>query len=233
MPKVRPGFFWLGLAQLLASGQSWHITSGAVLKHQKCKVQCHIISVAMVGWGSLFKWRISYTSETHSPPPPLSGWKAKVRGESVADISDVLLHTNHVSKEWLKVKKGHVQGVDALIASFSKFDKDHPNFIINSNLGEQTVISVQTNFMWSQLLKDQPLEGPINGIVNDAAHGWWREQNSLLVVSSVYCPNLPISSVGSWAYSLIQTVWVLHILNTTFLLFLWALLTRPSCRVLF
>jgi len=24
-PKVRPGFFWLGLARLLASGQSWHI----------------------------------------------------------------------------------------------------------------------------------------------------------------------------------------------------------------
>ena len=30
-PKVRPGFFWPGLAQLLASGWSWHITNGNVI----------------------------------------------------------------------------------------------------------------------------------------------------------------------------------------------------------
>ncbi|KAF9030656.1 hypothetical protein BJ165DRAFT_1358700 [Panaeolus papilionaceus] len=44
--------------------------------------------------------------------------------------------------------------------------------------------------MCSQLIKDSPLDGPINGMVNDAAHGWWKESNSLLMVTSTYCPQL-------------------------------------------
>ena len=44
--------------------------------------------------------------------------------------------------------------------------------------------------MRTLLLKEYTLEGPINGMVNDAAHGWWREQNSLLMVTSTYCLEL-------------------------------------------
>ena len=44
--------------------------------------------------------------------------------------------------------------------------------------------------MGTLLLKDDALEGPLNGMVNDAAHGWWREQNSLLMVTSTYCLEL-------------------------------------------
>ncbi|KAF8956646.1 hypothetical protein BDZ97DRAFT_1925337 [Flammula alnicola] len=122
-------------------------------------------------------------------------------GESVAHISDVLLNAHRVSKERSKIKKGHVQGADALIASFSKFAAERPNFVIHSNLGEQTVICVQTNFMRSQLVKDQRLEEPVNGMVNDAAHGWWKERNSLLVVSSIYCPYLFCWVPGVLSYS--------------------------------
>ncbi|KAF8962433.1 hypothetical protein BDZ97DRAFT_1759284 [Flammula alnicola] len=122
-------------------------------------------------------------------------------GESVADISDVLLNAHRVGKERSKIKKGHVQGADALIASFSKFAAERPNFVIHSNLGEQTVICVQTNFMRSQLVKDQRLEEPVNGMVNDAAHGWWKERNSLLVVSSIYCPYLFCWVPGVLSYS--------------------------------
>ncbi|KAF8903683.1 hypothetical protein CPB84DRAFT_1746080 [Gymnopilus junonius] len=93
-------------------------------------------------------------------------------GESVADISDVLLNAGRVSKEK------------------QKFARDHPNFVIHSQFDEATVISVQTNFMRSQLVKESRLEGPVNGMVNDAAHGWWKERNSLLMVSSTYCPDL-------------------------------------------
>jgi hypothetical protein len=111
------------------------------------------------------------------------------------------LNAQRVSKERAKVKKGHVQGADALIASFSKFAADHPNFVIHSNLGEHTVISVQTNFMRSQLLKDEPMEEPVNGMVNDGAHGWWKERNSLLVISSVYCPTLLCWVPGVLSYT--------------------------------
>lgn len=38
-------------------------------------------------------------------------------------------------------------------------------------------------------------------MVNDAAHGWWKEQKSLLVVSSVYCPTLLCWVPGVLSYS--------------------------------
>ena len=34
------------------------------------------------------------------------------------------------------------------------------------------------------------MDGSVNGTVNDAAHGWWKEHTSLLIVSSTYCPDL-------------------------------------------
>ena len=40
------------------------------------------------------------------------------------------------------------------------------------------------------MVKEHLLDGPINRLVNDAAHGWWKERNSLLMVTSFYCPNL-------------------------------------------
>lgn len=111
-------------------------------------------------------------------------------GKSVADISDVLLNADRVSKERQKVKNGQIQSADGLIAAFSKFTKEHPNFVIHSNLGEQTVICLQTPFMRSQLVKNSRMDGSVNGTVNDAAHGWWKERTSLLMVSSTYCPDL-------------------------------------------
>ena len=111
-------------------------------------------------------------------------------GKSAADISDVLLNADRVSKERQKVKRGKVQSADGLIAAFSKFALERLNFVIHSHLGEQTVICLQTPFMRSQLVKNSHLEGAINRTVNDAAHGWWKEHNSLLMVSLTYCPDL-------------------------------------------
>ena len=119
----------------------------------------------------------------------------------MADISDVLLNADRVSKERQKVKKGQVQSADGLIAAFSKFALEHPNFVVHSNLGEQTVICLQTPFMRSQLVKNSCLEGTVNGTVNDAAHGWWKERNSLLMVSSTYCPDLLCWVPGVLSYT--------------------------------
>ncbi|KAF5378164.1 hypothetical protein D9615_007525 [Tricholomella constricta] len=111
-------------------------------------------------------------------------------GHSVADISDVLLNADRVSKERKSVKRGADTGGDSFIRAFSDFEVNHPGFIIASTLGRVTVISLQTKFMRSQLLKEEILNEPVNGMVNDAAHGWWKERTSLLMVTSTYCPVL-------------------------------------------
>jgi hypothetical protein len=196
---------------------------GAVLKHQKCEVISYLwrwCSGVHYSNGGFHRHRrpthllhlsreeeqrFSEIVKAHPNSGPLQlivgvpGIEGP--GESVADISDILLNAQRVSKERAKVKKGHVQGADALITSFSKFAADHPNFVIHSNLGEHTVISVQTNFMRSQLLKDEPMEEPVNGMVNDGTHGWWKERNSLLVISSVYCPTLLCWVPGVLSYT--------------------------------
>ncbi|KAF5379487.1 hypothetical protein D9615_006638 [Tricholomella constricta] len=99
-------------------------------------------------------------------------------GESVADISDVLLNADRVTKERQKLKRPADTGGDHFIRAFAKFEQEHPGFIILSTIGKVTVISVQTPFMQSQMVKDEVLDGPVNGMVSDAAHGWWKERTS-------------------------------------------------------
>ncbi|TFK35257.1 hypothetical protein BDQ12DRAFT_668748 [Crucibulum laeve] len=60
--------------------------------------------------------------------------------------------------------------------AFAKFSAEHKGFVIHSKLDEVTVISLQTPFMRSQLIKDYILDEPVNGLVSDAAHGWWRDE---------------------------------------------------------
>lgn len=62
-------------------------------------------------------------------------------GESVADIFDVLLNVDRVSKERLKVKHGIGKSGDNFLENFAKFEDEHPDFIILSRLGKYTVIS--------------------------------------------------------------------------------------------
>ena len=38
-PKVRPGFFWPGLARLLASGRNRHITTSTLLSFRRKKIE--------------------------------------------------------------------------------------------------------------------------------------------------------------------------------------------------
>ena len=111
-------------------------------------------------------------------------------GESVADISDVFLNADRVSKERQKIKLNTDSGGDNFISAFAKFTEEYPGFVIYSTLGTITVISVQTKFMQSNLFKEFTLDGPVNGTVNDAAHGWWKERNSLLMITSAYSPLL-------------------------------------------
>ncbi|KAF8160154.1 hypothetical protein BJ912DRAFT_936174 [Pholiota molesta] len=111
-------------------------------------------------------------------------------GQSAADISDAFLNIDRVSKEQQKIKCNAESGGDRFIEEFVKFMDEYPGFVIYSTLGTVTVFSVQTNFMRSILVKDTKLDDSINGTVNDAAHGWWKERNSLLMITSAYSPAL-------------------------------------------
>lgn len=121
-------------------------------------------------------------------------------GESVADISDVLLNAHRVSKEKKKIKNLTGHG-DSFIAAFAEFSKDHPGFVVHAQLGEVTVISLQSPFMVSQLVKDGSIDGPVNGTVNDAAHGWWKQRTSLLMITSAYSPDLLCWVPGLFSYT--------------------------------
>ena len=122
-------------------------------------------------------------------------------GESVADISDVLLNAHRVSKEKQKTKKGTGLTGAAFLAKFAQFSRDHPGFVVHTQIGEITVISLQSPFMVSQLVKDGIVDGPVNGTVNDAAHGWWKGRTSLLMITSAYSTDLLCWVPGLFSYT--------------------------------
>ena len=112
-------------------------------------------------------------------------------GQSAADISPALLNIDRVAKERQRVKRGHDStNGDDFIAAFAKFTTEHADFVLLENIGSITVVALQSPFMVSQLVREEKLDLPINGFVNDAAHGWWKERNHLLMITSVYSPEL-------------------------------------------
>jgi len=123
-------------------------------------------------------------------------------GKSVADISPVFLNADRVSKEHRKIKH-NVDGTggDNFIATFAKFTSEYPNFVLAEVFGPVTVISLQSPFMVSQLVRDEKVDSSVNGLVNDAAHGWWKEKNSLLMITSVYSPELSCWIPGLMSYT--------------------------------
>ncbi|OBZ71233.1 hypothetical protein A0H81_08564 [Grifola frondosa] len=51
------------------------------------------------------------------------------------------------------------------------------------------------------MVKESLLDGAVNGLVSDAAHGFWLERNSLLIVTSCYAPSLNRWIPGLFTYS--------------------------------
>ncbi|PPR02123.1 hypothetical protein CVT24_011345 [Panaeolus cyanescens] len=147
------------------------------------------------------QFRALVTSNPKSGPLQLVVGVPGLHGprESAADISPVLVNADRVGKERQKIV--HQPTSDGLVAAVRQFDIDHPQFIIHSTIRRVSVISLQTPFMRSQLFKDSRLEGPVNGMVNDAAHGWWKERNSLLMVTSTYSVQLHCWVPGVFSYT--------------------------------
>ncbi|KAJ7825884.1 hypothetical protein B0H14DRAFT_2368599 [Mycena olivaceomarginata] len=111
---------------------------------------------------------------------------------SVANISPALVNTERVKYERRKVLvpgSGGYRG-DNFVKEFAKFAKSNPNFIRTSHFGQVAVIIMQTPFMASRLIKSVPVldHDAVGGLVSDAAHGFWKEGNSQLIITSTYEP---------------------------------------------
>ncbi|KAJ7271324.1 hypothetical protein B0H12DRAFT_989783, partial [Mycena haematopus] len=108
-------------------------------------------------------------------------------GESVADISPVLFNAERIKYERRKILRGPRRH-DNFNKAFNQFKEKHPDFIREAQFGDVSVIVMQTPFMASKLVKAVVEQEAVNGIVSDAAHRFWKERNSLLIVSSTFVP---------------------------------------------
>jgi hypothetical protein len=125
-------------------------------------------------------------------------------GKSAAEISTVLANQDRLKAERRVIKSGQSSGGNRFIAEFAKFCEDHPGFIISSQFNTATVVSMQSKLMASQLIKDAILPDQseaLNGLISDAAHGFWLERNYLLIVSLVYSPLLHCWVPGIFSFS--------------------------------
>ncbi|KDR69362.1 hypothetical protein GALMADRAFT_77388, partial [Galerina marginata CBS 339.88] len=155
----------------------------------KCKGQLQQIPCRIVSRLHQFRHGVYYQNGGINGPQ-----------ESVAEISPVLLNKDQIKAEKQKAKSKN-KGPEDFISQFSAFEEKHPGFIRSREFGSVTVITVQTDFMASLLVKMEDQEESINGIVSDAAHGYWKIKTNLLIISSVYCPPLQCWVPGIISYS--------------------------------
>ena len=103
-------------------------------------------------------------------PPGLTG-----PGESVAKITPVLRNTSRISYERRNFIHEEIgTGGDSFFHAYAKFKSANPEFIQREVLGEVTVVCCQTTFMRAQLVHNAIIEEPINGIITDGSHKFFR-----------------------------------------------------------
>ncbi|KAI9057625.1 hypothetical protein FKP32DRAFT_1583394, partial [Trametes sanguinea] len=128
-------------------------------------------------------------------------------GTPASSISPVFLNKDRVKHEQRKIKQEANPSSsigDQFLAAFAEFCREHPGFVLQSVIGEVTVVSLQTPVLRRQLIKDALLSGPdsnVNGIVSDAAHGFWRDRSALLIISSTFSATLRCWVPGLFSYA--------------------------------
>ncbi|KAJ7588346.1 hypothetical protein C8J56DRAFT_785676 [Mycena floridula] len=122
--------------------------------------------------------------------------------ESVAKISELLMNTDRVRKEQEKVrKKMNISASDDFMVDFAAFEEEYESVIKQKSMGRIGMISLQSPFMAKLPLMDytpaRDFESdaaagtptarfPVDGIISDAAHGYWKDQKAILIISSSY-----------------------------------------------
>lgn len=120
----------------------------------------------------------------------------------MADLDPVYENVHRVSRERQDVIHAYGgDGGDEFVDLLSQFEEDHPDFIVAKHFGRVTVISMQNPFMARNLVNKEFHDDPVNGINNDAAHGFWLRRNSLLMVSSSFCGDMRSWIPALWSYT--------------------------------
>lgn len=132
-------------------------------------------------------------------------------GVSISEISPVLVNVDRIKAELRRMRQMHSGKFED---DFAKFENDHPDFIVYSQFGAVSVVIMQTPFMASTLIKDFIDNEAINGIVSDAAHGFWKEAKNLLIFSSTFSPTLErwVPALMTYANGATQEHYRLHFL---------------------
>lgn len=110
-------------------------------------------------------------------------------GESVAEISPVLANPARYAHEAREIVNTEVgPGGDKFLRAYSNFKAEYEGFIRRAVFAEDgvTVICVQTAFMRSQLVHENDIDEPVNGIVTDGAHKFFQDAQAILIVSSTF-----------------------------------------------
>ncbi|KAG0691978.1 hypothetical protein DFH29DRAFT_1074083 [Suillus ampliporus] len=83
----------------------------------------------------------------------------------------------------------------------SSGENAHPGFVLHSQFEDIAVVVMQTRYMAASLIKDCCDEEAVNGIVSDAAHGYWMDHKKLLIFSSTFSPELECWVPGLMTYA--------------------------------
>ncbi|KAJ7789297.1 hypothetical protein B0H14DRAFT_2397614, partial [Mycena olivaceomarginata] len=162
---------------------------GANLVHRTCDVRSTLHTFA---GGVRYQNAIVQQQPKTGPLKLLVGHPtASGPAESVSKISPLLVNADRIKYQRRKVLRGGAGGFigDHFLKEFAKLQQSHPNFFRSSQFGQVSLIVMQTPFMASRLVKSVAVDTEaVNGIVSDAAHGFWADQNSILIISSTYEP---------------------------------------------
>ncbi len=179
-----------------------HYSNGGYHRHPRLTHEIHLTPKAEL------EFRELASSQPHLKAlalivghPTLQG----PHGKSVADIATSLTNSGRVQYERNKIRKSSgKKGTSTdqhFLDIYSGFSQAHPDFIIRRVFREVIVISLQSAYMSSTATKDTIIGEPVNGMVSDAAHGWWRKRTSLLIVTSTYSTILMCWVPALFSYS--------------------------------
>ncbi|KAH7907178.1 hypothetical protein BJ138DRAFT_1014934 [Hygrophoropsis aurantiaca] len=144
--------------------------------------------------------KIVYENPTAGPLSLLVGPQGRHGPKKgVGEISTILLNTDRIKAELRRLKeKGSTQEWQD---TFAQFKADHDDWVVYDQFGPVSVIVMQTPFMASSVVKDYISSDAVNGIVSDAAHGYWKDTKNLLIISSTYNPQLQCWVPGIMTYT--------------------------------
>ncbi|KAJ3925681.1 MAG: hypothetical protein NXY57DRAFT_948889 [Lentinula lateritia] len=124
------------------------------------------------------------------------------------EIAQPLINPDRVAKEAhivqnvLRGQHGASGEASDFFQKLKDFRAEHPDFILCAQVDPIGIISVASPWMRARFGElSQFTDDAVNGIVSDAAHGFWKKRTDLLIISSVYNERLRCWTPGIFSYA--------------------------------